>query len=295
MNLLTVQPKTPSDSKMQKPSDETAMVVRFWGVRGSIPVSGASTSRVGGDTACVEIRCGDHILLFDAGSGLRSAGEVLTKEGLARCDLFLSHCHYDHILGLPFFRPFMSPRVKCSLWAAKLDGVASTRETVARFMRAPFFPVSPDMFKASIAYRDFVPGDILRPRDGVTIRTALLCHPGGVVGYRVEHEGATVIYMTDTTHRQNSVDPANHALAANADLLIYDCTYTDEEFATHAGYGHSTWQQGVRICQSAGALRLALFHHAPDRSDDALLRIEREAKAVFPGAFVARQGMTVTI
>jgi phosphoribosyl 1,2-cyclic phosphodiesterase len=270
------------------------MIVRFWGVRGSIPVSGAGTS-AGGDTACVEIRCGDHILLFDAGTGLRNAGKLLAKESLETCDLFLSHWHYDHIIGLPFFRPFMSRQLKCCLWAAKMDNALGARETVASFMRAPFFPISPDTFEASIDYRDFVPGDILRPRDGVMMTTARLLHPGGVVGYRIEYDGRVVVYMTDTSHRHSGGNLEAQALAADADLLIYDSMYTDEEFAAHSGYGHSTWQEGVRICRSAGVPQLALFHHAPDRTDEALRTIERKAKAVMPHAFVARQGMMVTV
>jgi phosphoribosyl 1,2-cyclic phosphodiesterase len=271
------------------------ITVRFWGVRGSIPVSGASTCGAGGDTSCVEIRCGDHEFLFDAGSGIRKAGETLAKEGLRTCDLFLSHSHYDHIIGLPFFSPLLSPELNFSLWSAKLDGGLSSEETAASLMRAPFFPVTPHVFKASMAYRDFIPGDTLQPRSGISIRTARLAHPGGVVAYRIEYKGRTAVYMTDTSHGDRSSDSAAQSLADGADLLIYDCMYTDDEFAGHGGYGHSTWQQGVRICQSAGVPRLALFHHAPDRSDDGLARIEGEARAVLPQAFAARQGMTISI
>jgi phosphoribosyl 1,2-cyclic phosphodiesterase len=139
------------------------------------------------------------------------------------------------------------------------------------------------------------PGDVLAPGEGVSIRTALLPHPGGSAGYRIECAGRTIVYMTDTSHRAGAVDERVRDLISAADLLIYDCMYSDEEFALHGGYGHSTWNEGVRICQAAGVARLALFHHAPDRSDEALVHIERQAQALFPSSIAARQGMTLSL
>ena len=277
---------------MQESPEEPQLRIRFWGVRGSIPVSDAEMQGGGGDTACVEMRCGRQVLLFDAGSGLRSAGEELAGEGVAEFDLFLSHWHYDHIIGLPFFRPFMHEQSKAVIWAGRLESKFSAEEAVTAFMHAPFFPVSPKMFGAAIAYRDFEPGDILKPREGIIIRTARLNHPGGVVGYRVEYQGKSCVYMTDVA-AADDIDPRAAALAANADLLIYDCMYTDQEVAEHGGYGHSTWQRGVRLCRAAGVARLALFHHAPERTDKALAELEQRATAEFPGAFAARSGKTL--
>ncbi|HEX5517899.1 MAG TPA: MBL fold metallo-hydrolase, partial [Pseudolabrys sp.] len=265
---------------MQESPEQPQLSIRFWGVRGSIPVSDAEMQGGGGDTACVEMRCGRQVLLFDAGSGLRPAGEELAGEGVTEFDLFLSHWHYDHIIGLPFFRPFIREQTEAVIWAGRLESKFSVEEAVAAFMRAPFFPVSPKMFAAAIAYRDFEPGDILKPREGIIIRTARLKHPGGVVGYRVEYQGKSCVYMTDVA-AADDIDPRAAALAANADLLIYDCMYTDQEVAEHGGYGHSTWQRGVRLCRAAGVARLALFHHAPERTDKALAELERRARAEF--------------
>lgn len=270
------------------------VTVRFWGARGSIPVSGDRTVKFGGDTSCVEIRHAGHILLMDAGSGLRSAGETLLAEGAKQYHLFLSHWHYDHVMGLPFFRPLMLPDVNCILWAPKLQ-TGSAAKITADLMRPPFFPISPGMFKARIDYRDFAPGEVLAPYDGVSVTTALLPHPGGAAGYRIECAGRAIVYMTDISHRAGAINESARDLASDADLLIYDCMYSDEEFARHGGYGHSTWNEAVRICQSARVARLALFHHAPDRSDQELFEIERQTQAVFPSSFAARQGMILSL
>lgn len=275
-------------------ADQPGVTVRFWGVRGSIPVSESQTAKAGGNTACVEIRHGGQILLLDAGSGLRSAGEALLTEGSRRFHLFLSHWHYDHVMGLPFFGPLMVPGVECTLWVPNLR-TGSAAAILADLMRPPFFPVSPAMFRAKVDYRDFEPGDVLAPGHGASIRTALLPHPGGAAGYRIECAGRVIVYMTDTSHQREATHERACALAADADLLIYDCMYSDEEYVLHGGFGHSTWNEGVRICKAAGVARLALFHHAPDRSDEALFHIERKAQALFPSCFAARQGMTLSI
>jgi phosphoribosyl 1,2-cyclic phosphodiesterase len=280
---------------MQESPEQPQLRIRFWGVRGSIPVSDAEMQGGGGDTACVEMRCGEHVLLFDAGSGLRRAGDALVGEGVTEFDLFLSHWHYDHIIGLPFFRPLMRAQSKAVIWAGRLESKLAAEEAVTAFMRPPFFPVSPKIFDATIAYRDFEPDDILKPREGIIIRTARLKHPGGVIGYRVEYQGKTSVYLTDVASSADGIDPKAAALADHADLLIYDCMYTDREFAEHGGYGHSTWQQAVRLCRAAGVAKLALFHHAPERSDKALAELEQHARAEFPGAFAARSGKTLLL
>jgi phosphoribosyl 1,2-cyclic phosphodiesterase len=249
----------------------------------------------GGDTACVEMRCGPHVLLFDAGSGIRRAGQALAEEGITEFDLFLSHWHYDHIIGLPFFAPFMRQGCKATIWAGHLDGNLASREAVAKFMHAPYFPISPDMFSAAIEYRDFEAGDMLTPHPRIAIRTARLSHPGGVIGYRVDYGGKASVYMTDVMSGADGIDAAAATLASDADLLIYDCMYTDEEVANHSGYGHSTWQRGVRLCRAAGVDRLAMFHHAPDRTDAALALLERQAQSEFSGAIAARIGMTLKL
>ncbi|WP_192250714.1 MBL fold metallo-hydrolase [Mesorhizobium silamurunense] len=273
--------------------DDDVFLVRFWGVRGSISVSGPEFSRYGGNTICIEMRCGKHTLLFDAGSGLRAAGRALRASGVTDFDLLFTHCHYDHIIGLPFFVPIYDRSVKVTLWSGHLAGRVTTRQMVDEFMRPPWFPVKLDVCKASLDCRDFVSGDVLRPREGVVVRTGSLIHPGGCIGYRVEWGGRVVAVITDTEHEPDKLDQTVLGLIEDADLVIYDCTYTEEEMERHRGDGHSTWQHGVKLCEAAGARRLALFHHDPTRTDEQLDEIEKLAKDRFAGAFAARDGQTL--
>ena len=139
----------------------------------------------------------------------------------------------------------------------------TTKEMLKGFMRPPWFPVQIEICRANITCHDFRARDVLTPRDGVTIRTNSLNHPGNSIGYRIEWGGRAVALITDTEHVEGQLDPHVLELIANADLVIYDCTYTDAEMERFRGYGHSTWEQGVRLCEAAGARRLALFHHDP--------------------------------
>ncbi|MDG4901861.1 MULTISPECIES: MBL fold metallo-hydrolase [unclassified Mesorhizobium] len=268
-------------------------LVRFWGVRGSISVSGPEFSRYGGNTSCIEMRCGKHTLLFDAGSGLGLAGRAFRASGVTDFELFFTHCHYDHIIGLPAFKPIYDRSVKVRLWSGHLAGRMTTRQMVDEFMRPPWFPAKLDICKASIDCRDFVSGDVLRPREGVVVRTGSLNHPGGCIGYRVEWGGRIVAVITDTEHEPGKLDQAVLDLIEDADLVIYDCTYTEDEMEDRRGNGHSTWQQGVKLCEAAGARGLGLFHHDPTRTDEQLDEIEKLAKARFAGAFAARDGQTL--
>jgi len=150
-----------------------------------------------------------------------------------------------------------------------------------------------DVFHAVIDFSDFNAGDTLDLGDGITVKTTPLNHPNGATGYRVEFAGKSICYVTDTEHVPGSPDQNILGLIKDADLVIYDSTYADEEFPQFVGWGHSTWQEGVRLCQAAGAKQLAIFHHDPGRDDDALDRIAAAAAGRFTGAFVAREGETI--
>ena len=162
-------------------------------------------------------------------------------------------------------------------------------------MSGPLFPVPIDIMHACIAFHDFSAGERLTPVDDVVIETASLNHPQGATGYRVNYQGQSICYVTDTEHVPGSPDQNILRLIKDADLVIYDSTYTDEEFPDYVGWGHSTWQEGVRLCQAAGVKRFAIFHHDPERDDAALERIGAEAAAMFAGAFVAREQDTVRL
>lgn len=270
------------------------MYARFWGVRGSIPVSDTRYARYGGNTSCVEVRCGDARLVFDAGTGLRPLGADLVREGCADLDLFLSHGHVDHVIGLPFFAFAYGRGNSLRIWSGHQEEEGATTESaVRRLMSSPLLPITPEIFPADVSFRDFSPGDGLSPATGVSIRTARLRHPGGATGYRVEYGGRSICYVTDTEHDPEAPDENILALVEGADLMIYDAMFTDDELPRHRGWGHSTWEEGARLCRAAGVGTYAIFHHSPERDDEALDRIAAAAERLLPGSVVAREGLTL--
>ena len=272
-------------------------LVRFWGVRGSIAAPGPATARYGGNTSSIEVRCGDRLVLLDGGTGLRYLGNALLAEAPLDAELFFTHTHFDHVCGLPFFKPFFQPENSFRLWAGHLGAGLTLHRVLREFMMAPLFPVPPDVFKARIEYRDFKGGGTLPlpGAPGITVRTAPLNHPDGATGYRIEYAGKSVCYITDTEHVPGKPDRNVLGLIEGADIVIYDCMYTDEEYArAYVGWGHSTWQEAVRLCKAARVKKLVVFHHDPDHDDDRMDAIGREVAAAMPGAVVAREGMTLS-
>lgn len=278
-------------------SAEQAFSIRFWGVRGTVPCPGPSTLRYGGNTACVEMRCGGQQLIFDAGSGLRQLGREMVESGEpVDCHLFFTHTHMDHVIGLPFFRPAYSAANRLQIWSGHLaDQGRRIEEVLEKLMQRPFFPVPLDIMHACIGFHDFQPGDQIAPYPEITMRTAALNHPGGAVGYRVEYAGRAACYVTDTEHVPGAPDRAILDLIAGADVVIYDATYTDEEYKRFKGWGHSTWQEGVRLCELAGAGRLITFHHDPDHDDHELDLIAGELERTRPGSLMAREGAVIEL
>ncbi len=272
---------------------ENEFYVRFWGVRGSLPCPGTGYSEVGGNTPCLEIVCGGHVMVFDAGSGIVGLGHRLRDAACDALDLFFTHCHYDHICGLPFFSPLYCSATQVKMWSGHhLDGM-TTEGMVRQFMAAPFFPVGPEAFCADVGYQDFKPGDNLKPNGAVSIQTTALNHPNGCVGYRIEYGGKAICYISDTEHEDGKTDRAICDLIAGADIVIYDSAYTMEEFENYRGFGHSTWQEGARLCDLAGAGQYVAFHHCPSHQDAFMSDLEERIAAVRPGSLIAREGLTL--
>jgi phosphoribosyl 1,2-cyclic phosphodiesterase len=269
--------------------------VRFWGVRGSIPCPELSHSYYGGNTACVELRCGETVIVLDAGTGLRALGKALLAENVKTIHLLLSHLHLDHIIGLPFFEPAYDPCTRLVIRAGNLLPDHRLRDTLDRLMSPPFFPIIPDVFKADVQCLDFRAGEVFELSGDVQVETAPLNHPDGAAGYRIRWQGRTVCYITDTEHPASGFDPNVLRLMRGADLVIYDATYCAASYPQHAGWGHSTWEAGVAAAEAAGVKQFALFHHDPNRDDTALAAIEQAAKAAFPGAFAAREGLALKL
>ena len=273
---------------------EGTISVTFWGVRGSIACAGPDTARYGGNTACVEMHCGGRRLIFDAGTGIRPLGREMAAEAGQPIDLFFSHTHLDHVVGLPFFAPAMIAGRHLTLWAGHLLPGRTLEGALRHMMTPPLFPVPVDIFAAELAFRDFRAGETLRPDPAITVRTAALPHPDGATGYRVEHGGRAVAYVTDLEHREGVRDAAVVDLVRDADILIYDATYTDAEFPARVGWGHSTWQEALRIADAGRVGQVVIFHHDPSHDDAFMDAIATAAEAQRPGTLVAREGMTIT-
>jgi phosphoribosyl 1,2-cyclic phosphodiesterase len=265
------------------------LAVRFLGVRGSIPVPGPLTT-AGGNTACVEVTAGDTRIILDAGSGLRTLGHERLAHGPRHSTILLSHLHWDHVCGLPFFTPIYVPGHRVEI-ASGPNGVMPTHDAIRALFKAPFFPVDFAELAGQVTVRELPAHDRFTIGD-LTITTARLNHPDPVYGFRLEHGGQSIVYATDTEHFA-CVDPTLKKLAAGADILIYDAQYTPDEYPTKVGWGHSTWQAGADLARAAGVPQLVLFHHDPARTDPQLAALEAAARAHLPGTVAAREGMVL--
>ncbi|MFI4988273.1 MAG: MBL fold metallo-hydrolase [Alphaproteobacteria bacterium] len=268
--------------------------VTFWGVRGSIACPGPEYVRYGGNTSCLEVRCGSRLLIFDAGTGLRQLGRHLDAQGAVDADIFFSHTHFDHITGLPFFSPAFKPANHFRIWAGHLLPEHRIYDVLSGLMMAPLFPVPLDVLKANISYRDYKCGETLEPHPGVVIRTAPLNHPNGATGHRIDYAGRSLCYVTDTEHQHGHLDKNILGLIEGADVLIYDCTYTEAEYPRFVGWGHSTWEEGARLCDAAHVKTLVIFHHDPSHDDTIMDGIAATAERARPGTVVAREGMVLS-
>jgi phosphoribosyl 1,2-cyclic phosphodiesterase len=269
--------------------------VRFWGVRGSIACSSPQHVKYGGNTSCVEVVASQRRFILDAGTGIRPLGREFVNGSVNEIILLLSHTHWDHINGLPFFRPAYDPNRHMRIMAGHLLHQGGIHQVLSQQMHEPVFPVPLDAMRAIVEFEDFAAGDRFKLYDDVTIRTAPLNHPNGATGYRIEHQGRSVCYVTDTEHDPAKPDENILGLIEGADLVIYDSTYTEDEFLDRHGWGHSTWNEGVKLCRLAGVRQLAIFHHEPDHEDPFMDALADEAKAVWEGAFVAREGCFVDL
>lgn len=274
--------------------------VRFWGVRGSISCPGAEYARYGGNTSCLEVTAGGRRLIFDAGTGIRPLGVELARQA-SDIDIYFTHTHLDHISGLTFFAPLFDKRSSVRMWAGHLEAPYTLKKVVGHLMQAPLYPVSLDVFQARVEFKEFRSGDSLSC-GAVGVRTAPLNHPNGATGYRIDHLGKSICYITDTEHREGQRDPTIVELCRGADVMIYDSSYTDEEYPRYRGWGHSTWQEGVRVADAAGVGTLVVFHHDPSHDDAFMDGVARDAAVLRPGnaasglprVLVAHEGLTLS-
>jgi phosphoribosyl 1,2-cyclic phosphodiesterase len=272
--------------------------VRFWGVRGTIPVPGPHTIRYGGNTPCIDILTADqqHIII-DAGTGVRRLGNLLRKthkEGL-EATLLLSHTHWDHIQGLPFFDPLLVRRNSFKLFGLQRDNL-SLEEIIARQFLEPYLPFAFRSLAASLQILEKRPGESIHIGPKTVVSTAAMKHPGGCLGFRIDDGETVLVYCSDTAHYGEKLLASVVELARGADLLIHDAHFQDTATATaFEDWGHSSWQQAAHVARESDVNMLALFHFAPELSDDDIDQIANSARKEFARTIAAREGLILDI
>ena len=268
--------------------------LRFWGVRGSIPTADADKHRIGGNTACVEFSPTDGTqIIFDAGTGIRPLGNLIARsnEKPYEVHLFLSHTHWDHIIGLLFFAPLHQPHAHLIIYGPKRKE-NSLQGSIEGLFRPPYFPLSPGDLPAKLTYVELEPGR--HPfGNGHVLECALHPHPNGAMSYRVEAEGRAVAYITDIEHTVKDLVPATIEISRGVDALIHDSHFHREDLAAHRTWGHSSWEESVAVAVGARAKRLLLFHYSPNYSDDDIFDMEQRARHEFANTTAAFQGLTI--
>ncbi|MGH7288634.1 MAG: MBL fold metallo-hydrolase, partial [Myxococcota bacterium] len=266
------------------------MRVRFWGTRGSIAKPGPTTLRHGGNTSCVEVRSSDGTLVvLDCGTGAHALGREIASGSSPRCHLLIGHTHWDHIQGFPFFAPFFTPGNHWSVYAPGGRG-RQLEDTLAGQMAYEYSPIDLESLRAQVEFHDLTEGTL--ELGGIRVRTQYLNHPALTLGYRLECDGAVLVYATDhephTLHPEgappgapliHSEDRRHVRFLEGADLVIHDAQYTLADFPARVGWGHTPAERAVDYAVLAGAKRLALFHHDPERNDEAVDRVVAAAQA----------------
>ncbi|MBD2020955.1 MBL fold metallo-hydrolase [Leptolyngbya sp. FACHB-36] len=273
-------------------------IITFWGVRGSIASPGPKTVRYGGNTPCVEMCMGGHRLIFDGGTGIRVLGQSLLSQLPTEGHIFFTHSHWDHIQGFPFFTPAFIQGNRFHIYGAIAPNGSTIEQRLNDQMLHPNFPVPLQIMGADLRFHDLAVGESVEIGD-VVVENALLNHPGQAIGYRVNWGGCSAAYVTDTEHLPNQLDENVLHLAREADVLIYDATYTDEEYhsekSSKVGWGHSTWQEAVKIAIAANVKTLVIFHHDPLHDDEFLNSVGEQVAEAFPNSFMAAEGRSIVL
>lgn len=275
------------------------MKFKFWGVRGSVPSGNKETSKVGGNTTCLEIRCGQNLIIIDSGTGIRNLGNALMRQLPVKAKLLFSHVHWDHIQGLPFFTPLYVKGNQFEIYGGNSLPIG-IEQILRQQMSPPCFPVKMDIMAATKKFYDLRPGDEVLG-DNYTITLASLYHPDSCYAYRIDSGGRSLVFATDTEHYKDRTDENLLNLSKGADILIYDCQYTPSEYyglngqMPRIGWGHSTMQEGVKLAKAAGIKHLIVFHHDPTHNDEFINKLEIEARELFPNSTAAYEGMEMDL
>jgi len=278
-----------------------ATQIKFWGVRGSIPTPGPGTLRYGGNTSCLEVRCGTDIIILDAGTGLRKLGQALLEEFKRQplnLTLLLSHTHWDHIQGLPFFAPIYESR--CRLRILGCEGARKgLMAALTGQMESTYFPVPFSKLPSNIEIEEL--RDFNFAIGPVLVRAHRANHPGVTVGYRLFSPDGVVVFFPDTEPRHGVEDREMIEFIRDADVFVLDSQYDRAEYKKHTGWGHGCVDDSVALAMKAGVKKLVLFHHDPDHDDKKLDEFVKYARRLVVKAKgklkveAAREGMVIQL
>lgn len=269
-------------------------VLKFHGARGSVPVSQAAYDRYGGDTICLTMELApDHFLVIDAGTGIRAFARQLPAGGKLEFSVLLTHFHWDHLLGLPFFRPLFHASNTFHFYGTAREG-RSVEEAISGVFQPPWFPLPLQDTPSTKTYLDVFENGPVTIGD-LTVSAAGLKHPQGVTAYRLDRGDRSVVFATDVERGDADSDQALQELAHGANVLIHDAQYQPDEYDLHEGWGHSTWRQAVEAAEAAEVEHLILVSHDPDRSDDKVDEILADARVEFPNTDAAYAGLEVPL
>lgn len=274
--------------------------IKFWGVRGSRPTPRKDTILFGGNTSCIQMQLGGRNFIFDGGTGLAELGKAMVKSQLGQGEIFFSHLHWDHIQGIPFFTPLYVKGNSFRLYGEDKEGM-KFEEAIKSQMMPPWFPVTMDTMNADYEFISIGPKMELTFDEDIRVKTFALNHPNQSLAFRIEKGNSSVVYCTDTEPVEEDRKAKFYDFLRAADVLIYDSHFTDEEYyglvdGEHKKkWGHSTWEEGVRISREADIAYLLLFHHKEDRTDEELKEIQQQSQGKFKNSLVAMEGMTIEI
>lgn len=263
--------------------------IHFLGTRGTVPVEGSAFSQYGGKTACVLIRLGGEVVVFDGGTGLMDLADALLPD--EHCvHLLLSHPHADHLMGIPACPVLFQENRTVRVYGASHHGLG-VRAQLETLMSPPLWPVTPDVFSARVSYHEATEAFSI---GSVRVRTLPGAHPGGCTAYRLDCGGTSIVYASDY-ELDAATAPALEAFSQNCTLLLCDGQYTEAEFAQRTGYGHSAWPAAAQLAGACSAAALRVLHHAPWRTDRELAALEPQLRSRFAGGAFARCGEVVAL
>jgi len=276
------------------------MRIRFWGVRGTIPTPGKETVRLGGNTSCIDVLSSDQqLIILDAGSGIRRLGMALAEEFPDHLDgtILISHTHWDHIQGFPFFAPLVGDQGRRNRFLVvgpkRVD--QELENILAGQIIEPYLPFVFEELTADIQFKEVLGGDSIVLSDKTVVHVADIRHPGGCLGFRIENESRTFAYCTDSSHEEGHLTQSVLALCADVDLLVHDAQFTKDQRDMFPHYGHSSWLEAAQVAARANVGCLALFHYDPDSSDEEMEAILVRAREVFPRTILAYEGLEIEL